>query len=107
MKSIPAAAPKDAKQIGAGAPVTRLAQYRAKQTVEVLEELLEQAKAGDLTGLAVVCKRSSKHTFCLTGDYREDPLPVMALAERMQHVLNRMMDRRDASAWESSGMMNL
>lgn len=75
--------------------VTKIAEFRSKETVAVLEELLADARLGKITGFAFACKYGEKnHGIGLTGDYRKDPIEVLAVHGRIQHVLNTLVDSR-------------
>jgi hypothetical protein len=75
--------------------VTSIVEYRNKETVAVLEELLDQARRGEITGLAFACKVGDKnHGIGLTGDYRDDPISTLAVVSRIAHVLNGLYDNR-------------
>lgn len=75
--------------------VTHIEEFRNKETIGVLEELLELAKAGQITGFVFACKYNSKrHGIGLTGDYRKDPIEALAISARIIHVLNTLHDNR-------------
>ncbi len=78
--------------------VTSIVEYRNKETVAVLEELLDQARRGEITGFAFACKIGAQnHGIGLTGDYREDPIAALAVTARIAHVLNGLYDNRRRS----------
>lgn len=73
--------------------ITKIAEYKNRNTVAVLEELLQQAKHGDITGFAFACKLGETlHGIGLTGDYRADPIQGLSITARLQHLLNRAVD---------------
>lgn len=75
--------------------VTRIAEWKARGTVEVLRALLEKAEDGRISGIVFACKEGNQHQgIGLTGDYRDDPVQVLAVNERIRHVVNRLIDRR-------------
>lgn len=75
--------------------VTSIIEYRNKETVAVLEQLLEQARKGEISGFAFACKLGGKdHGIGITGDYRADPIATLAIAGRISHVLNELYDHR-------------
>lgn len=62
-----------------------------KQAAEYLAELLEQAKAGDIVEIFVVCKeRDGLYTNCFTGC--EDLIGMVWYLERMKQLTLRRMD---------------
>jgi len=75
-------------------PVTTLAEWKAKPTVDVLRALLEKAERGEISGLLYVTKegRRRPQRIGLTGDYRDDPIQALAVTERVRHVVNGMID---------------
>lgn len=75
--------------------VTSIIEFRNKETISVLEELLAQARAGDISGFAFACKYGgNRHGIGLTGDYRKDPIEALAVTARIAHVLNTLYDTR-------------
>lgn len=79
--------------------VTKMTAWKSKPTVDVLKALLAKAERGEISGLLYVCKEGRRpQTIGLTGDYRDDPVQVLAVNERVRHVINRMIDARDVIA---------
>ena len=79
--------------------VTKMTAWKSKPTVDVLRALLAKAERGEISGLLYVCKEGRRpQTIGLTGDYRDDPVQVLAVNERVRHVVNRMIDARDVIA---------
>jgi hypothetical protein len=75
--------------------VTHIAEWKAKSTVEVLRALLAKAERGKISGFVFACKEDNRHQgIGMTGDYRDDPLQVLAVNERIRHVVNEMIDAR-------------
>ena len=75
--------------------IVNLGEVRARDTVAVLEELLSRAKAGQISGVVVGYRMGPlDHRVGVTGTYREDPVQGLAIAGRVAHVLNKMIDRR-------------
>lgn len=73
--------------------VTKITEYRTRDTVKALEELLEMAKAGKLTGLVFACKYGPwDHGIGVVGDYYKDPIPALAIAGRLFRALNKFAD---------------
>lgn len=75
--------------------VTTIFEYRARETIACLEQLLQEARRGEISGFAFACKRGDHdHGIGLTGNYRDDPLPVLAVTSRIDHVVNDLIDAR-------------
>lgn len=79
--------------------VTSIAEWKSKNTVEVLRALLEKAERGKISGFVFACKEDNRHQgIGLTGDYRDDPVQVLAVNERIRHVVNGLIDARSCEA---------
>jgi hypothetical protein len=66
--------------------------------VDVLRALLEKAERGEISALLYVAKEGREpQRIGMTGDYREDPIQVLAVNERIRHVVNDLLDARGAS----------
>lgn len=77
------------------ANVTKITEYKTREVVAALEELLEQARRGEISGFAFACKFGDRHHgIGLTGDYRKDPLPVLAVTARISARINQILDGR-------------
>ncbi len=50
--------------------VTKITEYLAREPVAALEELLEQARRGEITGFAFACKLGDKHHGTIWGRIR-------------------------------------
>lgn len=75
--------------------MTKISEYQARDTVAALEQLLEEARAGKITGFAWACKLGPKnHGIGLTGDYRKDPLQVLAISARIEYRLHQIIDKQ-------------
>lgn len=73
--------------------VTRLSEYKNKETVGVLEQLLAQARNGDISGLLFCVRLSSNHhAMGISGIYHADPTQAVTGCGRMKHRLNLMID---------------
>jgi len=76
--------------------VTSIAEWKARSTIEVLRALLAKAERGRISGFVFACKEDDHHQgIGLTGDYRDDPVQVLAVNERIRHVVNNMIDARN------------
>lgn len=77
------------------AKVTTIAEWRNRETVAVIRELLAKAEAGEVLGLAFAVNNGEmSHGIGLTGVYREDPIQTLAIAARITHVVNCLIDER-------------
>lgn len=71
----------------------------------MLEQLLAQAKKGEVLGLAFMVRLGSKHHgMGVTGEYLADPLLGVAAASRMIFRLNRLAEAREQDAWVGKNM---
>jgi hypothetical protein len=71
-----------------GAQILPLHRHRHADTIEALEVLLDQARAGQLTGLMFVAKYGMhKHDPGATGDYRSDPTNALGAAAKLWQAL--------------------
>jgi hypothetical protein len=51
------------------------------------------AESGEMTGLAFACKLGERHHgMGLAGDYRDDPVQVLAVTARIIHRVNQILD---------------
>lgn len=76
--------------------VVRIQDFKARDTVDALEELLASARSGRISGLAFAIKYDGKeHAFGLTGDYLERPMDAAAMVIRVQHRLNQLIDKME------------
>jgi hypothetical protein len=70
--------------------VTRIVEWKNRDTIQALEHMLSQAKEGRLTGMLFACKLDDKnHGMGITGDYAADPLPVSAIAGALFRLVNK------------------
>ena len=73
--------------------VTNLREYKNRDTVELLEKLLEQAKRGDIDGMVFCVQRGPRrHSMGVTGSYFSDPVTAIVPCARMQHRLHLLAD---------------
>lgn len=78
--------------------LTRIEEWKNRDTILVLKELLEMAESGEVTGLAFSCKIGEvQHGIGLTGDYASDPAQIFAIVSRAQHIVNGRLDRHIAT----------
>jgi hypothetical protein len=79
--------------------VVRLGDYRTKDAVAVLRELLVLASRGKVAafGFNVELKDGTQKTG-FTGKYAADPAEALRVATRMSQRLNAIQDLRDAAA---------
>jgi hypothetical protein len=79
--------------------VVRLGDYRTKDTVAVLRELLVLASRGKVAafGFSLELKDGTQKTG-FTGKYAADPAEALRVATRMSQRLNAIQDLRDAAA---------
>jgi hypothetical protein len=79
------------------AAVTSIREFSARETGEVLRELLDLHAAGRLTGFAFACKLGPKtHGIGITDDYRRDPAQVLAVTARIDYRVNQIIDHRES-----------
>lgn len=75
---------------------TRLAEYRNRDTIEALTELLRLARDGRIRGLVFTAWASPRrHVIGITGDYWHDPAQALAAANRMAYLLNQHITDAD------------
>lgn len=86
------------------AVVVQIGDFRGKETVAVLRELLVKASRGEVAALGfnVEFKDGTQKTG-FTGRYRADPAEALRVANRMSQQLNAIQDLRDAAALRGSG----
>lgn len=76
--------------------VTRIEEFKNRETIETLEELLDQAKKGQIHGFLFCARQGEKsHLMGLSGDYRDDAILAVAVAARMIYRLNTMVDEAE------------
>lgn len=86
------------------AVVVQIGDFRGKETVAVLRELLVKASRGEVIafGFNVEFKNGTQKTG-FTGRYRTDPAEALRVAGRMSQQLNAIQDLRDAAGLRESG----
>lgn len=79
--------------------VVQLGDYRGKETMAVLRELLVKASRGEIAALGfnVEFKDGSQRTG-FTGKYKLDPAEALRVANKMSQRLNAIQDLRQAAA---------
>lgn len=71
----------------------KLGDYKNRETIEAIEGLLKDAKAGLITGFMFCTERGHKvFSGGATGEFLEDPLIAVAATARMQYLFNREAD---------------
>lgn len=79
--------------------VTRIIEYRNRDTIAALEDLLARARGGHLRGVAFTIKTSAnQHRLGLTGAYWDNPHEVLMCAVRLSHIVNELISSRDTAA---------
>lgn len=84
--------------------VVQLGDYRGKETLTVLRELLVKASKGEVAafGFNVEFNDGTQKTG-FTGKYKVDPVEALRVANRMSQRLNAIQDLRDAANLRESG----
>jgi hypothetical protein len=78
--------------------VIRITEYRDRDTINVLEDLLERAKRGEIRGMCFAIKTDvAHHGIGLTGEYIEDPTDVLAVVSRIEFEVNMLIREHNAS----------
>jgi hypothetical protein len=74
--------------------IVKLADYKNRETVSLLRRLLNQAQAGQISGMAM-CFRTSDgiEDARFTGMYRADPGKAVNAAMRLTWKLTQMQDQ--------------
>lgn len=70
--------------------ITKLVEYRNRDTIAALTELLRLAREGRIRGLVFTAWSGRRaHAIGITGDYWHDPAQALAAANRMAYLLNQ------------------
>lgn len=87
-------------QAGVGmSVVVSIGDFRRKETVAVLRELLVKAARGEVAGFAFEVEfRDGSHKSGFTGKYRSDAMDAAKAALRMSQHLNAIQDMQEAAA---------
>ena len=81
------------------ASVVKLAEWRARPTVDALRALLAKAERGEISGLLYVAKEGRRpQRVGLTGEFRDDPIQALAITERVRHMINGLVDDHHAKS---------
>lgn len=76
--------------------VTTIEDYRSRDMIEALEDLLGRARKGQLRGFAFAIKVGSRrHRVGFTGTYWDDPTEALGCVTRMEYKLNQLISSRD------------
>jgi hypothetical protein len=79
--------------------VVQLGNYRAKETITVLRELLVRASKGEIVALGFNVEfRDGTQKTGFTGKYQADPAQALRVANKMSQRLNEIQDAREAGA---------
>lgn len=74
--------------------VVKIATYRARDMIEILEELLREAKQGRVTGLVVAWKaRNGAYNSATAGDYQKDYIAALGAASKLWSEINDAHNR--------------
>jgi hypothetical protein len=74
-----------------------LAEFKNRELVAVLKELLQLAENGQATGLAFVVKIGRRSNCGLSGDYRRSPEEALSAAVRLkEHLLHNPADEEQS-----------
>lgn len=85
------------------APVIRIVEYKYRDTITALEDMLARAKRGEILGLCFAFKTDAKHHgICLTGEYVDDPTDVLAVASRIDFEVNMLVRERNTRKKEGA-----
>lgn len=79
--------------------VVRIVEYKNRDTISALEDMLARAKAGQIQGLCFAYKIDDRnHGIALTGEYIEDPTDVLAVVSRIEFEVNQLVRERNTGA---------
>jgi uncharacterized protein (DUF2164 family) len=68
--------------------VTRIVEYQNRELVKVLEDWLEQAKSGEITGIAYAVRVGfTQHEMGLVGTYIDDPIPAAIVVAQLYNSI--------------------
>lgn len=70
--------------------ITRIFEYHNKDLIQLIEEWLEQAKRGELTGIAFAVRLGQwNHGMGLVGSYANDPAAASAVVGQLFSAISR------------------
>lgn len=76
--------------------ITSLVEYRNRDTIEALTEMLRLAHEGKVRGVVFTAWAGRRrHALGVTGDYWHDPAQALAAANRMAYLLNQYITEAD------------
>jgi hypothetical protein len=71
--------------------VVRLIEYKNKDTIEVCQEIIALAKAGEVSGMIFALREGDKvHGIGLTGAYRDDPFTAKVVVGGLFDLLTKL-----------------
>jgi hypothetical protein len=77
--------------------VTEILEYKNRNTVEALTDMLHRAHQGRMRGLVFIYKSGPKrHRVGITGEYWEDPAQALGAAVRLSYRLNQAITALEA-----------
>lgn len=85
--------------------VTQILEYKSRDTVQALTELLARAQNGQIRSLVFAYKSDSRsdHRIGITGDYWADPAQILVCAARLSYRVNRIIEARAMDYDEDQG----
>jgi hypothetical protein len=76
--------------------VTEIAEYKGRDIIIALRDLLHRAEQGRLRAFAFCIKTGPhRHRIGFAGDYYTDPAQALFCASRMQYKANQLVSARD------------
>lgn len=78
--------------------VTKLVEYANRETIETLEDLLKQARQGEIKGFLFAVRLGIKrHAMGVSGEYANDPIMAAAVTSRILYKLHTLADGSQSS----------
>jgi hypothetical protein len=75
--------------------VTTFEEFKIKTMLDLLSEVADRVKKGEVAGLLVSVKQGERHHgIGLLGDYLDDPAQVPAVTARISYRVNQLIDER-------------
>ena len=79
-------------------PVTKLVEYANREMIETLEDLLKQARQGEIKGFLFAVRLGIKrHAMGVSGEYAQDPIMAAAVTSRILYKLHTIADGAQSS----------
>lgn len=76
--------------------VLHISEYQAREVKRTLQHLLKMAEAGQLRSVMFCVKFDAWHHGCwIAGDYAREPIAALAPTQRMQELINRLIDEAE------------